>query len=279
MIQFSEVDFGYRKKQPLYQHLQLSVEKGFIYGLLGKNGAGKSTLLKLIAGLVFPVTGKVDVLGFDPSQRRPSFLEKIFFIPEEIDTPDIDVIAFADDYAVFYPQFNKTQFITLLKELEVPLVNLKAMSYGQKKKTWIALGIAANTDLLILDEPTNGLDIPSKRQFRKMMAATINDDRCVIISTHQIRDLDSLIDKIIIVDEGEVLVNTDIHHITEKLCFKQFDTENEAWNAMYSESTLAGTYAVLPNEENEEGGKMDIELFFNAAIANKKNMQQLFSSK
>lgn len=279
MIQFSNVNFGYQKKQTLYHHLQLSVEKGFIYGLLGKNGAGKSTLLKLISGLVFPVSGKVDVMGFDPSKRRPPFLEKVFFIPEEIDTPDIDVIAFADDYAAFYPQFNKTQFLSLLKELEVPLVNLKAMSYGQKKKTWIALGIAANTDLLILDEPTNGLDIPSKRQFRKMMAAAINENRCVIISTHQVRDLDSLIDKIIIVDEGEVLVNAGIETITENLSFQQFNTEAEAWNAIYSESTLAGTYAVLLNEENESGGKMDIELFFNATVANKKTIQHLFSTK
>lgn len=279
MIQFSDVNFGYRRKQPLYHQLRLSVQKGYIYGLLGKNGAGKSTLLKLISGLVFPVSGKVEVLGFNPSKRRPAFLEKIFFIPEEIDTPELDVIAFADDYAVFYPKFNKTQFLHLLKELEVPLVNLKSMSYGQKKKAWIALGIAANTDLLIMDEPTNGLDIPSKRQFRKMMAATINENRCVIISTHQVRDLDSLIDKIIIVEEGEVLVNEAMESITEKLSFKQFNDEAEARNAIYSESTLAGTYAVLLNEENEEGGKMDIELFFNATVANKKTMQQLFSSK
>jgi ABC-2 type transport system ATP-binding protein len=279
MIEFSDVNFGYKRKKILYDQLRLSVQKGYIYGLLGKNGAGKSTLLKLISGLVFPVSGKVEVLGFDPSKRRPAFLEKIFFIPEEIDTPDIDVIAFADDYACFYPLFNKTQFLTLLKELEVPLVNLNAMSYGQKKKTWIALGIAANTDLLILDEPTNGLDIPSKRQFRKMMAATINENRCVIISTHQVRDLDSLIDQIIIVDEGEVLVNTGIDKITEKLSFKQFNTESEAWHSIYAESTLAGTYAVLPNEEAEEGGRMDIELFFNAAVANKTTIQTLFKTK
>lgn len=277
MIQFSDVNFGYKKKQPLYHQLGLSIQKGYIYGLLGKNGAGKSTLLKLISGLLFPVSGKVEVLGFDPSKRRPAFLERIFYIPEEIDTPDTDVIAFADDYACFYPQFNKTQFLTLLKDLEVPLVNLTAMSYGQKKKTWIALGIAANTDLLILDEPTNGLDIPSKRQFRKIMAATISDNRCVIISTHQVRDLDSLIDKIIIVDEGEVLVNEGMERITEKLRFKQFNDEAEARNAIYSESTLAGTYAVLLNNEKEEGGKMEIELFFNATVANKKTIQQLFN--
>src|SRR5476649_1378394 len=202
MIQFSGVNFGYGPKKPLYRDLALEVKAGHIYGLLGKNGAGKSTFLKLIAGLVFPRSGKVEVMGCVPGKRQPSFLEKIFLIPEEIETPDIDVIAFADDYAPFYPNFNKQQFLSLLKDFDVPLTNLKQMSYGQKKKTWIALGIAATTDLLILDEPTNGLDIPSKKQFRKMMAASITDERCVIISTHQVRDLDALIDNILIVENG-----------------------------------------------------------------------------
>jgi ABC-2 type transport system ATP-binding protein len=186
------------------------VEAGHIYGLLGRNGAGKSTLLKLIAGLVFPVSGKSGGAGLNPSKRQPSFLQKIFLIPEEIETPDVDVMRFADDYAPFYPNFDKEQFLQLLQDFDVPLRSLKQMSYGQKKKTWIALGIAANTQLLILDEPTNGLDIPSKRQFRKMMAASLTDERCVIISTHQVRDLDSLIDNIIIVDEGELIVNASI---------------------------------------------------------------------
>ncbi|MES2372371.1 MAG: ABC transporter ATP-binding protein [Bacteroidota bacterium] len=278
MIYFKEVHFGYGKRKPLYKNLQLEVQAGHIYGLLGKNGAGKSTLLKLIAGLVFPVTGKLDVLGHEPAKRQPSFLEKIFLIPEEIETPDVDVIAFADDYAPFYPNFNKEQFMQLLHEFDVPLRSLKQMSYGQKKKTWIALGIAANTRLLILDEPTNGLDIPSKRQFRRMMASAINEERCVIISTHQVRDLDSLIDNIIIVDDGELIVNAGIDTITQKVSFKQFSNENEALNSIYSENNLMGTSAVMFNNHTEEGGRMDTELFFNAAVANKTTMQSLFTN-
>lgn len=278
MIQFSEVHFGYKKKKPLYRNLELSVQAGHIYGLLGKNGAGKSTLLKLISGLVFPSSGKVLVLGQEPRKRHPSFLEKVFVIPEEIETPDIDVITFADDHAPFYPNFNKQQFLRLLNDFDVPQTNLRAMSYGQKKKTWIALGIAANTQLLILDEPTNGLDIPSKRQFRKMLAATVTDERCVIISTHQVRDLDSLIDNIIIVDEGELILNANINSITEKIAFKQFQNENEALDSIYSENNLLGTSAVVLNNNEDENVRMDTELFFNAAIANKNKIQSLFSN-
>jgi ABC-2 type transport system ATP-binding protein len=278
MIHFSEVHFGYRRKHPLYRNLRLDVRAGHIYGLLGKNGAGKSTLLKLIAGLVFPVTGKLSVLGHEPAKRQPSFLEKIFLIPEEIETPDVDVVAFADDYAPFYPNFNKEQFMQLLNDFDVPLRSLKQMSYGQKKKTWIALGIAANTQLLILDEPTNGLDIPSKRQFRKMMATTINEERCVIISTHQVRDLDSLIDNIIIVEDGELIVNASIDTITQKVSFKQFSNEDEALDSIYSENNLMGTSAVVLNTHPDDDSRMDTELFFNASIANKTTMQSLFTN-
>jgi ABC-2 type transport system ATP-binding protein len=200
-------------------------------------------------------------------------------IPEEIDTPDIDVLAFADDIQPFYPNFDKTQFIRLLHEMEVPQAKLSQMSYGQKKKTWIALGIAANTELLILDEPTNGLDIPSKKQFRKMIASTINDNRCIIISTHQVRDLDSLIDNILIVENGELLVNSAISNITDKLHFKQLKEDIVSDKILYSESNLLGTSAVLLNDnDNDHASRIDIELFFNAVMANKQKMQSLFTA-
>lgn len=278
MIQFSSVNFGYQRKEPLYTNLRLEVSAGHIYGLLGKNGAGKSTLLKLISGLIFPVTGKVTVMGYEPCKRKPSFLEKIFVIPEEIETPDLDVVVFADSYAPFYPNFHKKQFLKLLNDFDVPLINLKEMSYGQKKKTWISLGIAANTDLLILDEPTNGLDIPSKRQFRKMLAANSTEERCVIISTHQVRDLDNLIDHIIIVDQGELVVHATIEEIMQKICFKLFDQERDAWDSIYSENNLLGTSAVMINDTGDEAERMDTELFFNAAIGNKPVMQSLFTN-
>lgn len=277
MIQFTDVHFGYKKKKPLYRDLRLNVQAGHIYGLLGKNGAGKSTLLKLISGLVFPVSGTVSVLHHEPAKRQPSFLEKVFLIPEEIETPDVEVVTFADDYAPFYPNFNKAQFLSLLNDFDVPLTNLKAMSYGQKKKTWIALGIAANTQLLILDEPTNGLDIPSKRQFRKMLAGNLTADRCIIISTHQTRDLDSLIDNIVIVDDGELIMNAHLDRIAEKICFRQFANEDQAINSIYSENNVMGTSAVMFNNNEENPGRMDIELLFNAAIANKKVIQSLFT--
>ncbi|MFY8025313.1 MAG: ATP-binding cassette domain-containing protein [Sediminibacterium sp.] len=278
MIQFSDIYFGYSNAKPLYSALNLSMQAGSIYGLLGKNGAGKSTLLKIMAGLVYPQKGQIEVLGANPIKRQPSFLEQVFFIPEEIDTPNIDVLDFAAEHLPFYPKFNFEQFKNHLAELEVPLTNLNAMSFGQKKKVWIALGLAANTALLILDEPTNGLDIPSKRKLRKIMAANIHDERCIVISTHQVRDLDSLIDRILLVDEGEVIANAGTDEITDKLVFKQVGNQEYLEEPLYAEDNLMGQLVVLKRSEEEPATRMDIELFFNASIANKKAFKQLFKN-
>lgn len=276
MIQFSSVGFAYSKSKPLYSQLNLSIKPGSIYGLLGKNGAGKSTLLKLMAGLVYPQKGQIEVLGAIPMKRQPSFLEQVFFIPEEIDTPNIHVLEFAAEHLPFYPKFDYEQFKLHLAEMEVPLTNMQKMSFGQKKKVWIALGLATNTALLILDEPTNGLDIPSKRKLRKMMAANIHEERCIIISTHQVRDLDSLIDRILLIDDGEVIVNAGTDEITHKLVFKQIGNQESTEEPIYAENNLMGQLVVMQRNETESTTRMDIELFFNAGIANKKAFKQLF---
>jgi len=209
MIQLQNLEFSYSKKASLLSNLTLQLEAGRIHGLLGKNGEGKSTLLKLISGLVFPTLGQIEVMGFEPQKRQPEMLQEIFFLPEELPQLTLTVENYEKVYAPFYPNFSSTQFNEYLKEFDVDLKNsmLNKLSHGQKKKVMIAFGLAANTKLLLMDEPTNGLDIPSKGQFRRMVASAVNDDRCLIISTHQVRDLDSLIDSIIIMDGHEIVFN------------------------------------------------------------------------
>jgi ABC-2 type transport system ATP-binding protein len=278
MITLNKVSFGYKKSHQLYHSLDLQLHGGNMYGLLGKNGAGKSTLLKLMAGLVFPTKGKVDVLAETPMLRKPSLLQEVFVIPEEIDTPDIHVHIFGKDHLPFYPKFEMEKFKSLLAELDVPEKNMKEMSFGQKKKVWIALGLAANTRLLILDEPTNGLDIPSKRKLRKLFAQHIHNELCIIISTHQVRDLDNLISHLIVVDQGEIIVNTSVDAIAEKLSFTQTTTSQDQTSALYTETNLIGQLVVEENVNRNTSGKIDMELFFNACIANKQRMHSLFKT-
>ena len=277
MIQLQNLEFSYSKKASLLSNLTLQLEAGRIHGLLGKNGEGKSTLLKLISGLVFPTLGQIEVMGFEPQKRQPEMLQEIFFLPEELPQLTLTVENYEKVYAPFYPNFSSAQFNEYLKEFDVDLKNsmLNKLSHGQKKKVMIAFGLAANTKLLLMDEPTNGLDIPSKGQFRRMVASAVNDDRCLIISTHQVRDLDSLIDSIIIMDRHEIVFNEPVENITKKLLFKVADRNETDETVIYSEDSLRGLYQVKENTSGEES-KLDIELLFNAIFTEKKRIMNLF---
>lgn len=275
MITISNLNFSYDKHRVLFRDMNMQLNPGHIYGLFGENGAGKSTLLKNITGLVFARSGTVDVMGFDPKKRQPALLQEICFIPEEFDLPPIHVNAYLKGIAPFYPKFDQEQFRALLTGFDIPQgQRLNQMSYGQKKKFIIAFGLATQAKLVIMDEPTNGLDIPSKAQFRKIMASALTDDRCIIISTHQVRDLENLIDTVIILDENKVTLMASVEEITQKLCFKQVKQVDDA--VIYSESSVGGHHAVLPNVNHEES-KLDIELLFNALLTRNGKITRLFN--
>ena len=280
MIKIKNLEFSYSRKTRLLSDLNLQLEAGHIHGLLGKNGEGKSTLLKLISGLVFPTQGELSVMGVEPRKRYPEMLQEIFFLPEELPQILLSIENYEKVYAPFYPKFSSEQFDNYLKEFEIDSKKsaLNKLSQGQKKKVFIAFGLATNTKLLLMDEPSNGLDIPSKGQFRRMVASAIDDERCLVISTHQVRDLDSLIDGIIIMEGHEIVFNEPIENITKKLLFKVVDRNESNDSEIYSEDSLRGRYQVSENITGEES-KLDIELLFNAVIANKNRVKNLFSTK
>jgi len=275
MIEINNLNFGYSKHKPLFKNMSMRLSNGHIYGLLGKNGAGKSTLLKNLAGLVYPQGGQLNVMGFNPTKRQPALLSQICFIPEEFYLPPVKIDSYLKANAPFYPNFDHEYLATLLKEFDIPAGNkLIDMSYGQKKKFIIAFGLATQAKLVIMDEPTNGLDIPSKAQFRKIMASALTDERCIIISTHQVRDLDNLIDTVIMLDENDVALKASVEEITTKLTFKRVKEIDES--IFYAEPSLSGYNAVMPNYHHEES-KLDMELLFNAILAEKTKFKPLFS--
>jgi len=277
MIDIKNVDFSYSRNAKLLSGLSLKLETGRIHGLLGKNGEGKSTLLKLISGLVFPIHGSIDVMGFDPQKRTPAMLQDIFFLPEELPQLPLSIKNYEEVYAPFYPNFSAEQFDSYLKEFEIDdkKAMLNKLSHGQKKKVFVSFGLATNTKLLLMDEPTNGLDIPSKGQFRRMVATAVDESRCLIISTHQVRDLDSLIDSIMIMDGHEIVFNEPNENITKKLLFKVVDHNDTDESVIYSEESMRGLYQVRENTTGEES-KLDIELLFNAVFTDKKRIMNLF---
>ena len=278
MIDIQNLSFGYKKRKLLYKNLNLKLEAGSIYGLLGKNGAGKSTLLKNFIGLLFPKGGKISVNGFEPKKRWPSFLQTIYFIPEEVYVPPLTVEGYKNLFSPFYPSFNEDQFYSYLEQLDVKdKGKLSGLSFGQQKKFIIAFALACNTKVLLLDEPTNGLDIPSKIKFRKLIASVFTDDKIIFISTHQIRDLDNLIDRVIIVDEGELLLNASIGDIAEKLCFKIVNELNEQESILYSEESLKG-FLIVAKNENAEDTKVNLEHLFNAITYHPARAKAIFQN-
>ncbi len=273
MIEIKNLDFGY-KSQPVFRNISLSFEKGNIYGLLGENGVGKTSLLKLISGLQKPTAGTCEVDGIAAFNRWPETLQKIFFISEDFAIPEGAPINNVEELGVFYPNFDKSLFLELCEELEVdPKRKFGELSYGQQKKSLIATALSLNTDYLLLDEPTNGLDIPSKTLFRKVITKHANDNRTIIISTHQVKDVENLIDPIIILDHDEVLLKASFREITDKLYF-DYGTE-AAPDALYSE-VIPGGFVSVTNNPNRYDSKISVEVLFNTVMKNKETIKQIF---
>ncbi|PKP20596.1 MAG: ABC transporter ATP-binding protein [Bacteroidetes bacterium HGW-Bacteroidetes-19] len=266
MVKIESIKFGYRKGRPLFDNLTLSLEKGSVYGLFGVNGAGKTTLIRQIAGLLFPEEGSVTVDGRISGRRDVEMMQKLFIIPEEFWLPSVTIEKYIEMQSVFYPTFNLETMKQILKEFEInENPKLDTMSYGQKKKFMIAFGIATNCSLILMDEPTNGLDIPSKSQFRKIMASFINEEHCVMISTHQVRDLSSIIDNVIVLDNGKIRFHESIETITNSFNFGIVSADHPS-EIVYSEDIFGGKAAITKNSGKDT--EIDFELLFNGVIKN-----------
>ena len=278
MIDVNQVSFSYgRKKSKVLDGFSMQLEKGAVYGLLGKNGTGKSTLLYLMAGLLRPQTGKVCYQGVDVTLRRPSTLQDMFLVSEEFALPSVSLKQYVKLNASFYPNFSDELLRSCLRDFDMNEdIHLGELSMGQKKKAFMCFALATNTSLLMMDEPSNGLDIPSKSQFRKVIASGMTDEKAVIISTHQVRDIDSLLDHVLIMDRSELLLNESVSNICEKLYFAEQSMNEPTDNALYVQPSVQGNSVILPNTSSEES-KMNLEVLFNAMLAERVKMQAMFN--
>ncbi len=278
MIQLKNLSFGYTKKARLFKDLSLAFESGKVYGLLGKNGTGKTTLIKLMAGLLQPHSGECKAGDSPVFKRRPSVMKEIFVVPEEFSLPSLKMDEYTSVNSPFYPNFSNEQYEIFKKEFELPPnKRLHTLSYGQKKKFLLAFGLATNVRLLFLDEPTNGLDIPSKSQLRRIVASSLHEDRSIVISTHQARDLDSLIDTILIVEKGNIVFNHSYDDISRKLSFEKCHTIEQGEGIIYKEETLGG-FKVVRKADKANETQLDLELLFNAVVSDYKQINAYFKN-
>ncbi|POY40583.1 ABC transporter ATP-binding protein [Flavobacterium alvei] len=266
MITIQNLTFKYKKQDALFTDLSFEQQNGNIVGLLGKNGAGKSTLLQLISGLLKPQQGELSINGYKPFDRNPNFLADIYMVSEEFSFPSITIGVYIKATAPLYPKFDYGKMNNILKEFELDAKkNLNKLSHGQRKKFLIAFALATNCSLLILDEPTNGLDIPSKSLFRKILVSSVSDEQLVLISTHQVKDIETIIDKIVVLDEGKIVYNETVLDISQQWQFKTVASLSGIENLIYQEKCIGGHRIILSS--NLEGEtEIDIELLFNAII-------------
>ena len=279
MIEIKDLSFSYGRKD-LFQEMDLTLQPGNIYGLLGLNGAGKSTLLKLMTGLLFPTEGTLTTLGYDPAKRDPGLLSKLFVLPEELNIPGMTDREYVRVRAPFYPGFDHDRLDRYLQEFDLPRERkLTTLSYGQKKKFLLSFGLACNASLVLLDEPTNGLDIPSKGLFRRLIAEALTDEQIFIISTHQVRDVEVLIDPIVILHAGTVLFNQTLAQVTSHIRISHSTTrpDSNAEGLLYCEPTVGGFSAVW-KDENATDGQVDLEVLFKSVIASPETISSLFEA-
>ena len=278
MIEIKNLSFSYgKKKQSVFNDFSLTLDKGSVYGLLGKNGTGKSTLLYLMTGLLRPQAGQVLYKGVDVSMRYPLTLQDMFLVPEEFALPSVSLKRYLKLNTPFYPNFSNELLNACLHDFDMNEdIHLGELSMGQKKKVFMCFSLATNTSLLVMDEPSNGLDIPSKSQFRKVIASGMTDEKAVIISTHQVRDIDSLLDHVVIIDGTRVLLNESVKTICEKLYFVEQGMNESTDTALYVQPSVQGNSVIFPNTYNEETN-LNLEVLFNAMLTEREKMQFLFN--
>lgn len=276
MIEIKDLAFSYGKT-PVLKSITTTLEEGRIYGLLGENGVGKTTLLTLLCGLKKVCSGSISTDGESPFDRTPTLLQNQFYLPDEVLPVAMKAECFAKERGAFWPNYDHSKFLEIMKEFENdPSKKMNQMSAGQLKKTYISLALACGCKYIFMDEPTNGLDIPSKTQFRSAIMKYTSENSTIVISTHQVRDLENIIDPIIILDRQDVLLNATVEEITSKLYF-DYGTQLHP-ESLYSEQLPGGFIQVYPNTTVEDS-KINVEALFNAVHKNKELIKGMFSNK
>ena len=251
MIQVNNLSFHYQGvKRNVFSDFNMTLKENNIYGLLGKNGTGKSTLLYLISGLLRQQQGTILIDGISSCDRRPDVLRDIFIVTEEFFLPNVSLDVYVKMNRPFY-------------------LNLNELSMGQKKKAYMSFALATGTKYLFMDEPTNGLDIPSKSQFRKVIANNMTDERMLIISTHQVHDIESLLDHIVILNQNNLLLDASVADICEDYSFEYRTPAEMDDTVLYAEPTLQGNAVIAKRKAGSRETQMNLELLFNAAINGK----------
>lgn len=271
MIQIDHLTFTYSKKlpAPAVDDATGLVGEGITL-LLGENGAGKTTLLRLMAGLLIPQRGKIMLdsdPAADPSMRLPSVTNRLFFMPEDLPVPRRSVWQFAQSFGCLYPNYSEEMFSANLSDFGMTgRERYDSLSLGNRHKAILAFALALGVDVLLLDEPANGLDITSKATLRRMMARCVGPQQSVVVSTHNVGDLHELYDGILLMSHGRLILSTSSWNVTSRIAFTE--SEIPPRDALYFEQRAGRFHAIRPVTPGEENTtEIDYSLLYSALLS------------
>ena len=265
MLKINDLSFRYsRRGHTVLDGVSLSLGRGGVYGMLGRNGVGKTTLMYLIAGALTPCKGSVKLYGVDTRRRLPSTLSQLIIVTEETTLPSLTLREWTRERSYYYPHFSAEIFEHICHEFELTEdMRLDRLSTGVKKKAALALALACRTPLLMLDEPTNGLDLPSKEAFRRVLAECADDEHTIIVATHQIHDVERLLSHVIILDEKGVIMSRSIREIMGTLRFDVSNNPEVISSALWNRAGVGGTEVVSLLADPAEETEVELEMLFN----------------
>ena len=228
--------------------------------------------LQLLMGLLRPSEGRILVDGFDMRRRQRKALQQMYIVPEEFALPQMRFADYVAAYRPFYPAFSDDILRRCMEEFHLPLdVRVDQLSMGDKKKVLMSFALATNVRYLLMDEPTNGLDVPSKKQFRKVVATTMTEERTLIIATHQLHDVESLLDHVLILQRSQLLLNESVEALCEKYTFDVRSNEALTDDVLYTERTPQGNATLSLRQPDDEETQLNLELLFNAVTSDSIN--------
>lgn len=265
MISLDNLSFAYRKGILAIKDATARFEPG-IHLILGPNGAGKTTLLNLMAGLLCPLSGHCKIDGDESAAHEPHLLRRLFFLPEDCLMPFATINEMVKYHAPFYPTFSREVLDNNLRAFGLNgTERLDSLSLGARKKANIAYALALGTEVLLLDEPANGLDISSKKTLTRMLASQAGDNRHIFISTHSVWKMRNLFESVTILNHGRIVLNISVDTLNERLGFVVAAALDP--RAIFSEKSLGGYRQIIPIDDPAEMSEVDFELLYSAMIS------------
>ena len=267
--------------------VSLDVQPGLVYGLVGANGAGKTTMIKHLLGLLRAKQGSVRVFGLDPVKNPVSVLQRIGYLSEQRDLPQWMKISELMRYtAAFHPTWDQSYADQLIERFELdPTKKIKILSKGMRAQVGLIAAVAHRPELLLLDEPSTGLDAVVRKDILNAIIRTVADDgRTAIFSSHLLDEVELMSDHVIMVDKGNLVLSgilDDIksQHQLMSTRFPQHPSELPSVPGVLSVEEQGGSWKIVCNQEFEQVRSAVEQIGGEVTVSRGASLQEIFVAR